>query len=645
MSGRNDASSTQGMASDDISEANFSQDLSHVSVAIDESTDDESMYVHGAKTDIGSGSNLHNSNHTSTFNNPKSNATNTNSSKPIGSRFRGLSKSAFHLLSQDEQTLSELLKVKVGDNTHNVDVDEANINNLNISSAPQESENVAFGSNANKKFLHRIRDLEQKLKEKDEQLSQNNRRWENDMEAQRKGLEHKYAARIHDLEKKISAMKREKDESKTKTKTKTKTIATDIDPTTSSADHADECDDEIINSRVSSLTADQVARYSRQLLLNDGWGVRGQQQLLASSVLVIGAGGIGSSLLLYLASSGVGNITVVDFDNVEMSNLHRQVIHSNEGVGMNKAISACNAMKRLNPTINCSPVTDMLTFDNAMELVSKHDCVVDACDNPKTRYLVNDACILNNKPLVSGSAMGSEGQVTLYGYKDSACYRCLYPRVNPAEGGKSCSDNGVLGPVPGLIGILQAIEVLKLLTDTGTTMHDRLLMYDSLRCSFLSIKKGKRRKNCAVCGPEPSISSISDSKSASASARGPQDCGISPNKSLPAEMNISCKDYYKVRKDNTPHILLDVRVQQQYELCTLKGSMNVPLGALEEQIDKLEGLTDNGSKPIYCLCRRGIASAEATRILVQSKLIGNIYNIKGGLNSWVEEIDPSFPMY
>ena len=199
-----------------------------------------------------------------------------------------------------------------------------------------------------------------------------------------------------------------------------------------------------------------------------------------------GQGGIGSTVLLYLASSGVGHVTIVDYDTVEMSNLHRQIIHRDEDaskdwkdVGMNKAQSAKRAMLKLNPTISVTALEIMIDASNAMELVSKHDVVVDACDNPRTRYLLNDACVLAGKTLVSGSAMGTEGQLTVYNYhnhvdnsdrvetKATACYRCLYPNPNPVEGCKSCSDNGVLGPVPGLIGVLQAVEVIKVLTGIG----------------------------------------------------------------------------------------------------------------------------------------------------------------------------------
>lgn len=227
------------------------------------------------------------------------------------------------------------------------------------------------------------------------------------------------------------------------------------------------CETPVSDKSTARLSRESIERYSRQLLLKDGFGVEGQNKLLQSSVLVIGAGGIGSSVLLYLASSGVRTITVVDFDVVERSNLHRQVIHRDTNVGMNKALSACRAMKELNPSVQCSPITAALTHDNALGLVSRHDCVVDASDNPLTRYLVNDACVLAGKALVSGSAIGTEGQMTVYNLDGGPCYRCLYPKPNTTEGCKSCSDFGVLGPVPGLVGILLSVEVLKVLTGVG----------------------------------------------------------------------------------------------------------------------------------------------------------------------------------
>lgn len=216
-----------------------------------------------------------------------------------------------------------------------------------------------------------------------------------------------------------------------------------------------------------NLTPAEIERYSRQLLIPGGFGVEGQLKLLRSSVLIVGAGGIGSTVILYLAASGIGKMTIVDFDKVELSNLHRQVIHKSCDVGMNKAESACKAAMALNPSIECDAMKMPLTNSNALELVSEHDCVIDASDNPQTRYTINDACVIGGKPLVSGSAMGCEGQLSVYNYNGGPCYRCLYPKVSVAEGSKTCADNGVLGPVPGIIGMLQAMETIKIVANYG----------------------------------------------------------------------------------------------------------------------------------------------------------------------------------
>ena len=369
----------------------------------------------------------------------------------------------------------------------------------------------------------------------------------------------------------------------------------------------------------------------------------------------------------------------MDFDNVEKSNLHRQIIHTENNVGMNKAISACQALQKLNPSIECIPLQHMLTYDNALDVISTYDidCIVDACDNPQTRYICNDACILTNKPLISGSAMGTEGQLTVYGQfnknNKTACYRCLYPKVNPTEGCKSCSDNGVLGTVPGLIGILQATETIKVLTRSGSTMHDRLLMYDSLRCSFMNVKKPPPRKDCFVCSKDViGTRTMEDCKKLSSIARGPQllkkaeknendkDMHLAAGltiveSSITPEQNISCSEYAKVRKKNIPHLLLDVRVKRQFDMCSLSGAVNVELlkimncnkSDFESIISQGDHDNDDDSKvtiPIYCICRRGIASTEATRVI--HKLTKRpVYNIFGGYNAWVKEVDSKFPMY
>jgi len=433
--------------------------------------------------------------------------------------------------------------------------------------------------------------------------------------------------------------------------------------------HLETADDIPSMPQIQMLQPDQISRYSRQLLLNDGFGVTGQKQLLSSSILVVGAGGIGSTVLLYLAAAGVGHITVVDYDYVEMTNLHRQIIHKDSNasgvndstLGLNKALSAKQAMLDLNPSISCTALDVMITGENALELVSKHDVVVDACDNPRTRYLLNDACILGGKPLVSGSAMGTEGQLTVCNYqpkqsdsevkkKQSACYRCLYPKQVLSEGCKSCSDNGVLGPVPGIIGTLQAVEAIKVVTGIGNVMHDRLMMYDSLHCSFLNTKKPPQKKNCAVCSSVATIKSMKDSADSLEQVRGPSVCALPNRDGLSPNQNVSCDDYNNLREEGKPHVLLDVRVTRQFEMCSLDGSVNLPLEELESKLAEV-GELSNGELPVYCLCRRGFASAEAVKILQKAKDddsakgIHSVYNISGGLNSWVANVDSSFPSY
>jgi adenylyltransferase and sulfurtransferase len=475
-------------------------------------------------------------------------------------------------------------------------------------------------------------------------------------ELQQKALEHSkdnfvYQSRIQELELQNLSLQQENEALRMATnQEKAKVVRRITDKSQDSSLPSD-------RESVKQLSMDQILRYSRQLLLSDGFGVNGQCKLLSSSVLVVGAGGIGSTALMYLASSGVGHISVVDFDVVDKSNLHRQVIHNEEKDGMNKAISACQFMKALNPTIQCTPIVDTLTFENALELVTRHDCVLDASDNPQTRYLINDACVLAKKPLISGSALGTEGQLTVYNHKEGPCYRCLYPKPTATKGCKSCSDHGVLGPVPGLVGILQALETLKVLTGVGDTMHDRLLMYDALPSTFRSLKKPSKLPSCAVCGPSPSIRSMADSKAMTSSTRGPagqvQDGKlISPYiipPPIPNELSISCKEYEQFRMTGLPHILLDVRVKKQYEMCSLESSINIPLSELPDQLDRLEQLS-GGIRPIFCICRRGIFSVEATHLLSKAKTEGrsgihSVKNITGGLAFWSDEVDSSFPKY
>ena len=458
------------------------------------------------------------------------------------------------------------------------------------------------------------------------------------------------------------------------------------------------------------LSNDTIERYSRQMFI---LGVNGQQQLQKSSVLVIGAGGIGSTVLYYLAGAGIGTLDVMDHDRVEVSNLHRQIIHCQPGI--HKAISAQQALLRFNPTINCHAICEQLSTLNAMQHISKYDVIVDATDNATSRYIINDACVLLKKPLISGSAITTQGQLTVYINREniddsSCCYRCMYPNLNNEC--QSCNDAGVLGPVPGLIGILQALETIKLLATTATstassassghrTLHDKLFMYDAMSSSFMTITKPKKNPNCSICGPHPTITNMNDTfhdlHRTATTCRMPM-----PHIKNHSYNDISCRDYHdNILCRNVPHVLLDVRVKIQYDICSLSNSVNIPLEDILQETTKeyiWTELSNHTNLPIYCICRRGIASREAVRILHDAYLTAkvipvivddqhqnrnkhttytnhndtvgskiddetsatavmtttesqhrskqpDIYNIVGGYVAWQQHVDPTFPRY
>jgi len=436
-----------------------------------------------------------------------------------------------------------------------------------------------------------------------------------------------------------------------------------------------------------ALTKDEVERYSRQLLMSSNMlgGVPGQIRLRNSRVVVVGAGGIGSTVLLYLAAAGVGHLTVVDFDVVETSNLHRQIIHSTATVGQSKAHSARRAVLALNPMIQCAAAETAVTVDTVQDLIQHADCVVDASDNPATRYLLNDACYFVSQqqrrrqrpplPLVSGSAVGTEGQCTVYHYNNNTnnntngCYRCMYPKQSTASC-QSCSDAGVLGPVPGLVGILQAVEVLKILTATSNTitaanndaataniLTDHLLLYDAAQAQFWRWKKPPRQAaTCALCGDQPTIRSLDDTRTSLATVRGPAtaQCRACPE---PQAWDVSCREYYDRQQQqgaasSEPHLLLDVRVPAQFALCHLPRAVNLPLRDIVEDVDQVRKLIDSDNNnndnntdfPIYCVCRRGIASVTAAQLL-RAHGWTRVYNLRQGLDAWRRDVDPSFPKY
>ncbi|NXN27796.1 MOCS3 sulfurtransferase, partial [Nycticryphes semicollaris] len=406
-----------------------------------------------------------------------------------------------------------------------------------------------------------------------------------------------------------------------------------------------------------SLSPADILRYSRQLVLPE-LGVRGQLLLARSSVLVVGCGGLGCPLAQYLAAAGVGRLGLVDHDVVEMSNLHRQVLHGEARRGLSKAISAAAALRLLNSTVQYVPYCGALSSRTALELVRQYDIVADCSDNVPTRYLVNDACVLAGKPLVSGSALRMEGQLVVYNYQGGPCYRCLFPKPPPPETVTNCADGGVLGVVPGILGCIQALEVLKIASGMGSSFNQFMLVFDAHEGRFRNIKLRPKKPDCAVCGDNPTVTCLQDYEAF---------CGSSATDKcrtlhlLSSKDRVSVEEYKKLLDEQVPHVLLDVRPQVEVDICRLIHAVHIPLSKLEEKDEEcLEYLEKriceekhrtNGqaSFAVYVVCKLGNDSQKAVRILqeIPFKEFGSVLakDIKGGLMAWASKIDPTFPQY
>ncbi|KAM6973054.1 adenylyltransferase and sulfurtransferase MOCS3 [Aplochiton taeniatus] len=409
----------------------------------------------------------------------------------------------------------------------------------------------------------------------------------------------------------------------------------------------------------STLSNEDIMRYSRQLLLPD-LGVKGQLSLSQTSVLIVGCGGLGCPLAQYLAAAGIGRLGLLDYDEVELSNLHRQVLHGEENQGKAKALSAAEAVLRVNSTVEYIPYHLSLSPDNALQLIQQYDIVADCSDNVPTRYLVNDACVLSGKPLVSASALRMEGQLTVYNYGGGPCYRCLYPVPPPAETVTNCSDGGVLGVIPGIMGCLQAMEVLKIASGQGSSCGQQLLLFDGQETRFRSIKLRPKQAGCAVCGENPAVTHLVDYEAF---------CGAAATDKcrrlilLSKEQRITVQDYKAILDTATSHILLDVRPLVEVEICHLPFSLNIPLSSLEAresehvqllrekvlQVKKQMPTASDCQVPVYVICKLGNDSQKA--VLALEKISGSevdriaVKDICGGLMAWAQKIDPSFPQY
>lgn len=400
------------------------------------------------------------------------------------------------------------------------------------------------------------------------------------------------------------------------------------------------------------ISPDDIYRYSRHLLL-PSFGVQGQANLLKSSVLVVGAGGLGSPALMYLAACGVGRLGIVDHDVVELNNLHRQIIHSEAYIGRAKVESAAAACRSINSTIQIVEHKEALRASNALDILSKYDIVVDATDNAPSRYMISDCCVVLGKPLVSGAAVGLEGQLTVYNYNGGPCYRCLFPTPPPTSACQRCSDSGVLGVVPGVIGCLQALEAIKLASLIGEPLSQRMILFDALAARIRMVKLRGRSLHCEACGETKKLTREQfqhfDYESFTQSPLSPAPLKL---QLLSADFRISSKEYNEKIKNGEAHVLIDVRPSHHYKIVSLPKSTNIPLSSLE---DRLPEITDalkkeqerNGyhdSAGLYVVCRRGNDSQRAVQCLHKMGF-ASARDIIGGIESWAHDVDPSFPTY
>jgi sulfur-carrier protein adenylyltransferase/sulfurtransferase len=378
-----------------------------------------------------------------------------------------------------------------------------------------------------------------------------------------------------------------------------------------------------------TLNNDEILRYSRHLIMPEV-GMEGQQKLKAAKVLCIGAGGLGSPLTLYLAAAGVGTLGVVDFDVVDYTNLQRQIIHTTADVGRKKLASAAEKVKAINPFVEVRPFEARLTSENALDLFRDFDIVVDGTDNFPTRYLVNDACVLTGKPNVYGSIFRFEGQVSVFATQDGPCYRCLYPEPPPPGLVPSCAEGGVLGILPGLVGVMQATEAIKLILGKGEPLIGRLLLVDALGMRFRELKL-RKNPECPACGAHPSITRLIDYN---------EFCGIR-GEEAPVMTNIPeiQPEELKRRLDAGEDLfILDVREPHEYQICNLGGYL-IPLGELPKRVHELDS-----SREIVAHCRSGVRSGKAVDFLRQAGF-KKVKNLTGGILAWSDKVDSSVPKY
>jgi sulfur-carrier protein adenylyltransferase/sulfurtransferase len=379
-----------------------------------------------------------------------------------------------------------------------------------------------------------------------------------------------------------------------------------------------------------TLSKDEILRYSRHLIMPEV-GMEGQLKLKAAKVALIGTGGLGAPLGLYLAAAGVGRIGLVDFDVVDYTNLQRQVIHGTKDVGKKKLDSAAESMLDINPFLEIDRHETALTSENAMQILKDYDIVIDGTDNFPTRYLVNDACVLLGKPNVYGSIFRFEGQATVFAYQGGPCYRCLYPEPPPPGLVPSCAEGGVLGILPGTIGLIQATEAVKLILGIGEPLVGRLLLYDALAMRFRELKL-RKNPECPICGEHRSIHQLIDYE---------QFCGIpnQPHEAAPAGGEIDPVEVKAKIDRGDRFVLIDVREPNEYQICKIPFAKLIPLGDLPKRVSEL-----NSADEIVAHCKSGVRSAKAVDFLKQAGF-KKVRNMKGGILAWSDKVDPAVPKY
>jgi sulfur-carrier protein adenylyltransferase/sulfurtransferase len=387
--------------------------------------------------------------------------------------------------------------------------------------------------------------------------------------------------------------------------------------------------------RVSAVhfSNDEIARYSRHLIMPEVT-LEGQKKLKAASILCIGAGGLGSPIALYLAAAGIGRMGIVDPDVVDFSNLQRQIIHRTEDVGRKKLKSARDTIKALNPNVQVDLHEVLFRSDNAMKLVKDYDLVIDGTDNFPTRYLSNDVCVLTKKPNIYGSIFRFDGQCTVFApHLSGPCYRCMFPEPPPPGMVPSCAEGGVLGVLPGIIGVMQAIEAVKLIMGVGESLIGRLVSFDALKMRFREFKI-RRDPNCPVCGENPTVKELIDYD---------QFCGIPQATAQEREeMDVPSIQPLELKQRldrKEPLILIDVREPFEYEICRIPGATLIPLGELPARLSELDSADE-----IVLQCKSGARSAKALHILRDAGF-KKLSNLQGGILAWSDEVDPSVPKY